>query len=274
MRILYSTDLHGHKWKYNKILSLIKEDHKLLIIGADILPKHTRNNFISQREFLQGFLKQFFEKVKIPLIIDFGNDDYRCLYDIFKRLIGKYDHVFYSHLNEVILDGVSFIGMHFVPDDPFGLKDWCRRDENRIEDPIQFGPPVISTENGYQKILDLRTYFLRKMSIDVALKFKKPTCSDVVYLLHAPPRTLGLDVCADGRQVGSEAITNFIIKNKPMLTLHGHIHESPWMTKISINSLVANSISIQPGQIGKYESLVYCEFDLYNVQKTFKRKIV
>jgi Icc-related predicted phosphoesterase len=63
-----------------------------------------------------------------------------------------------------------------------------------------------------------------------------------IAVLHVPPYGSGLDTCPDldenlkiitqGGQVvmksaGSHAVKAFIEKVQPMLTLHGHIHESP-----------------------------------------------
>ncbi|HEX8991195.1 MAG TPA: hypothetical protein VF784_05910 [Anaerolineales bacterium] len=66
-------------------------------------------------------------------------------------------------------------------------------------------------------------------------------------VIHVPPINSGLDTCPDldknlkiitqGGQVvmkaaGSPAVRAFIEKVQPMLTLHGHIHESPGHTRI------------------------------------------
>jgi len=68
-----------------------------------------------------------------------------------------------------------------------------------------------------------------------------------IAVLHVPPYASGLDTCPDldkelkiitqGGQVvmkpaGSAAIKAFIEKVQPMLTLHGHIHESPGHVRI------------------------------------------
>ncbi len=76
-----------------------------------------------------------------------------------------------------------------------------------------------------------------------------------IAVLHVPPFGSGLDTCPDldkdlkiitqGGQVvmksaGSPAVKAFIEKVQPMLTLHGHIHESPGHTRsgrtLSINA--------------------------------------
>ncbi len=68
-----------------------------------------------------------------------------------------------------------------------------------------------------------------------------------VAIIHVPPINSGLDTCPEldenlkiitqGGQVvmksaGSPAVRAFIEKVQPMLTLHGHIHESPGHTRI------------------------------------------
>ena len=68
-----------------------------------------------------------------------------------------------------------------------------------------------------------------------------------VAIIHVPPFNSGLDTCPDldkdlkiitqGGQVvmksaGSPAVRAFIEKVQPMLTLHGHIHESPGHVRI------------------------------------------
>jgi len=274
VKILYATDVHGQKWKYERILDSI-QDHDVLIIGADILPKRTGHDYFHQTQFITSFLPRFFDELEIPLIIDFGNDDLMNLYSHFKKIVDERDNVFYSHLSEVVIDDVSFIGMHFVPDYPFTRKDWCRRDGERVADVEQFGPPWWeSSAEGDIPIDDLDLWLRSKPSIGEYISdLPKPSCDKVVYLMHAPPRMAGLDVCADGRQVGSVDITDFIIKHKPMISLHGHIHENFIKTGVFMTSLADGSLSIQPGQIGGggWEKMVYCSFELENVRGTIVR---
>lgn len=270
MKILYATDLHGHRKKYELVLDSIW-DHEVIILGADILPKHTPDIHEAQKRFIYEFLPDFFEKVETCLIIDLGNDDLMCFYYDFMKVVKNHGHVYSSHGREVIINGVSFLGMHFVPDYPFGLKDWCRRDGTRVMDPIQLGRAIISSDNKFEPLDNLEFYLKNNKSIfEVLNNLPKPMNNKAVYLMHAPPRTIGLDVCIDGRQVGSNDVTEFILMEEPLLTLHGHIHESPDVTGFSMNSL-SETISVQPGQSNKENTLVYCEFELDNISGTFQR---
>jgi Icc-related predicted phosphoesterase len=83
--------------------------------------------------------------------------------------------------------------------------------------------------------------------------------------MHMPPANLGLDHCMNGDKVGSRAIHEFIKKKQPLLTLHGHIHESPdvsgkWQAKLG------ETLCIQPGQYGQLEDFVYAVIDLDKMQ--------
>ncbi len=276
MKILFATDLHGQSRKYKKLIELCKEYIGLLICGADILP------YTKQKEFIDNYLPEFFSKIKCPIIIDFGNDDRLVYYNDFKKVIEKFSHVYYTHLQEAIIGNISFIGMNYVTDYPFGLKDWCRKDGMRVSDPYQMSIPLLSEKGNYKNIRkekyhifyvidNLDDYLNTMESLDEVLsKLPKPKCKKVIYLFHSPPVNLKLDVCADFREVGCKAITNFIIDENPLATLHGHIHENYYKTDVFYNKL-NKSICIQPGQSGGHKTLVYCTFNTKDIEKTIKR---
>lgn len=271
MKILYSTDLHGHKKKYQTILNLIDTgNYDLCIIGADILPKHQTPLFEFQKSFIMDYLSNFLSKIHIPLIIDFGNDDLYCFYSLFKQVVNEFQNIYISHINTIKINELNFVGMHYVPDYPFGLKDWCRRDDYLMSHPEYISRPVYSTLDGLEPIEDINDYFQSKLTIKEELNnLKLP--KDFIFLSHSPPKTIGLDVTSRFDSVGSYSITNFIIDQQPLISLHGHIHESPWKSDISINKIV-NTVCVNPGQIGRFEELVYCEFDTNNIEETYQRK--
>lgn len=278
MKVLFATDLHGHKKKYNLLLKTLSENKfDLLIIGGDILPKG-KVTIEGRRKFLRGNIPNFFKKINIPIIIDFGNDDLMMFYREFLQLVNSFDHVHISHLKEVIIEDMSIIGMNFIPDYPFGLKDWCRREEDKreiIEKYIQL--PVTTEWGKVEAIYDVEDFFKLRATIKDYLDSLPKSTRKTIYNIHCPPRGIGLDICRGGKyEAGSYDVTNFILEKEPFLTLHGHIHESPQCSGKVISSLNDwKTISIQPGQSGKQQALVYCEFDTDDVLNTFKhvRKI-
>ncbi|MEA3295544.1 MAG: metallophosphoesterase [Patescibacteria group bacterium] len=272
MKIFYTTDLHGKVWKYEAIVNLLKDIKiDLAIIGADILPN--RCTVTKTKRFITEYLSKFFQRIKIPIIIDFGNDDFYMFYDLFKKCVNKYNHVHISHMKEVVIKDCSIIGMHYVPDYPFGIKDWCRSEKEYLMDPYQISVPVKTINGRVEDIKDLRKYFKCLLMIEEYLfRLPKPNCKKVIYNIHCPPRTLGFDICGNGNEeVGSYAITKFIKNKKPLLTLHGHIHESSQYSGLTINKLIPETVSIQPGQL---HGFTYCTFDLDNVEKTYLRTTI
>ena len=68
----------------------------------------------------------------------------------------------------------------------------------------------------------------------------KDNLADALFLFHAPPYDTNLDRAAlDGKMIdhvpldvhiGSIAVRRFIEKRQPLVTLHGHVHESARLT--------------------------------------------
>jgi len=272
MKVLYATDLHGQSDKFKAVLKVI-DDHEILILGADILPKGEGASERKIMDFIIYKLPEFFMKIKIPVFIDFGNDDWYMYYKMFKNVVDVYDHVHISHMNEIKIGDYTFIGMQYVPDYPFGIKDWCREDSPKVCDSNQMSLPYESYSGVIKKIPDLYTYFHNQDSIFVELnKLSLPT-DKTVYIIHAPPIQSGLDVCFRVGPVGSNDVRLWIETNKPFLTLHGHIHESYEITNTALTK-INDTICINPGQKGGYgySNFVWCEFDLSDVEGTFIRK--
>ncbi|QTD41712.1 hypothetical protein [Sporosarcina sp. Te-1] len=68
-----------------------------------------------------------------------------------------------------------------------------------------------------------------------------------IWVTHIPPSGGILDVLQNGQSVGSKALRNKIVKEQPLLTLHGHIHESPIITGRWYEE-IGNTVSINAGQ--------------------------
>jgi hypothetical protein len=77
---------------------------------------------------------------------------------------------------------------------------------------------------------------------------------DFILVSHMPPYNTLLDRTWRGEHVGSEAIRRYILDNKPLLGLHGHIHESRGIDKID-GTIVINPGPLQNG----YYSIIHIE---------------
>lgn len=238
MTSLFVTDLHGNKSRYLKLFELIGRTLPVnVFLGGDLFP-HQAN---AQR-FLSEFLRPHFERLRADLGIKFpviyvilGNDDPRAAEPVVLELerLGIWR---YCHNKAVHEKDITIVGYSFVPPTPFLLKDWERYDVSHYVD-----PGCVSPEAGETSVeISERE---RKWST-IADDLDKLTSSfdppNTIFLFHSPPYDTVLDRAAlDGMSVehvpldvhvGSIAIRRFIEQRQPLLTLHGHIHESTRLT--------------------------------------------
>jgi Icc-related predicted phosphoesterase len=275
MKLLYVTDIHGIEWKHNKILQIassLKPD--IVINGGDILT--FTGNLLHQDRFITDFLDNYFskfEKMKTYYLGMLGNDDLKLFDDLFQKTCDKYSYVANIAQRKFQIKGsdYEFIGMNWIPDLPFGLKDRARKDSKDFEFPKQIGKQYISTPNGWNRIEDWISYVENLPTIEDELKnlVKPSDMNNAIYIIHSPPSKLDIDVCHDGKKVGSRAIYNFLKKNQPKLSFHGHIHESPDVSG-KYYSQIDRTICIQPGQSQQYEkylSYVLVDLETMNIER-------
>lgn len=246
MDFIYTTDLHGDVRKYDSLLkTAIDQKIELIHLGADLLPKGS-DILSNQKKFINGYLKNFYSECKnkgIDVLAFFGNDD------IYSRK--KYFLKYASLLDEKSFtkDGYEFKAYPFVQDYPFGLKTACKLDypgwscpEPYISQPVDCGP------NGNLETIqeNIDQYFNKKGTIKEDLDHIKVN-NKTVMAIHQPPWSVSLDVCLDGRRVGSKSIYDWIVKKQPLMVLCGHIHESYYVTK-TWKTNIGSTLVIQPGQ--------------------------
>lgn len=80
-----------------------------------------------------------------------------------------------------------------------------------------------------------------------------------IWVIHTPPFGGILDRNYANVYGGSKAVRKSIERVQPILTLHGHIHESPRMSGRWYEQ-IGNTISINPGS-GNSLHAVICEID-------------
>ena len=266
LKFVYGTDFHGNVKKYSDVL-LFAIDHKIPIvhIGADLLPKNS-NMLVEQKNFVTGFLKNYYKKANtmgIKVIGGFGNDDLFIRKKYFRKYATLLDEVPY------LLDGYEFTAYNFVDDYPFSLKTATKLDFEGWTCPDPYlGPPCDFNEQGYYKIPDIQEYFRQKGTIEDDLKLIKPT-NKTIMAMHMPPAGVGLDVCYGGRRVGSKAIYDWIKRETSLrLLLCGHIHENFAVTK-TWKAQIGSTMVIQPGQGTSHTHAVYIEIDDQKINTSF-----
>lgn len=253
MKILYVTDLHGDKKKYRKILDVaIEKEIKVIVNGGDMLPKQC-DRHSEQSFFINGFLDEYFEELKkqdITYLAMLGNDDLLAADEMFDNLCDRFENVCNIAGRKFSVNGYEFIGMNYILDHPFGCKD-------RVYNWLEYS----RTELPHM--------------CDVLKKLPLPDDRQkAVYVMHMPPAGLRLgQLRYQDLDIGSVDIYEFLKEKQPLLSLHGHIHESPDTEKGKWINQIHQTTCIQTGQTelnDKY--MVYAEIDLQ--EKKYERKVI
>lgn len=260
MRILYFSDLHGCLWKYEQSFKIaVSEKVDAVINGGDMLP-----DIYNQKGFIEDTLDYYFKRFdreKIYYLCMFGNDDLRRYDGLLDEMCEKYEYVKNIAMKMLNIEGYDVIGFNLVKDYPFTLKDRCRRDNDSFVFGVQYGRGFLSTIDGWQELDDWVEFANGLPTIEEELK-NLPVPKDTrkaIYVIHMPPSGCGLDVCMDGRRVGSDAVYEFLKLKQPLISLHGHIHENFKVTG-GWRYDIGNCVSVQPGQLS--EALSYVLIDV------------
>jgi len=245
-KAFYVTDLHGSMERYSGLFQAIREEKPpAVFLGGDLLPSCFRaleGGGSGPDDFMQEFLGPALSEIRASLGEDYpeifailGNDDLRAE-EAAMRSIEEQGLLSYVHGRKVPMDKWVIYGYSYVNPSPFLLKDWERYDVSRYVD-----PGCVSPEEGHRSVHvtpDEQRFSTIKEDLD------RLTAGDdlanAVLLFHAPPHGTDLDRAAlDGKliegiqpdvHVGSIAVRRFIEERQPLLTLHGHIHESARLT--------------------------------------------
>ncbi len=254
MKFIYTSDIHGDVNKFELILKLAL-DKKInhIVFGGDLYPKKPEISESVQREFMNGYLRDFYKKLEInniQFISILGNDDLESLNEEYYEMIKEFPNVKDIDGKKVDIHGISFIGLDKVLDTPFKRKN-CIVVEEGQEMPKQVSDKIYI--NKCQDIITVQEWEqMRKDTVpkmeECLANLPKPTEGHkAIYVLHDPPYGIGLDYCKDGDKPGSKAMAEFLEKSNAYMSLHGHIHESQKYSGVWYGKL-GSTICIQAGQ--------------------------
>ncbi len=237
----FVTDLHGRPDRYRKLFSVIRsEQPEIVFFGGDLLP-HRMKKVETFEDFTSDFLFPELRKLKNDLskkppfiFIILGNDDARSEEE--KFIIESSNGLFnYIHQKKIKFKEFDIYGYSFIPPSPFQLKDWEKYDVSRYVD-----PGCIPPTEGFRTVETTEDIEYATIEKDLISLTDSDDLSKAIFLFHSPPYQTFLDRASlDGKMfdyvpldvhVGSIAIKRFIEERQPLVTLHGHIHESTRIT--------------------------------------------
>lgn len=244
----FVSDLHGRVPRFEKLFAAVRREKPgAVFVGGDLLPHapYPRRTPASESDdFVGGFLVGSLLDMRRELgasypriFLILGNDDPRSEEPAVQEaaIRGVWEYV---HGRRVKIGSSTVYGYACVPPTPFLRKDWDRYDVSRYVDPGSVSPeegirsvPAPEHEIKYATIKD----DLDRLAGDDDL-------ARAVFLFHSPPYGTNLDVSGQGGRfvdhvpldphVGSIAVRRFIEARQPLLTLHGHVHESARLTRV------------------------------------------
>ena len=257
MLVLFASDLHGDGTLYESCLGTIESKRpSLVLLGGDLLPNWAPVEHLleDQRAFVRGQLRGFLQSIRcldeaVDIGLMLGNEDSHALQDEL-IILSRDEHIH-------ILDARGFTtssgwtvrGFNLIPETPFALKDADRKDCE--SDQVKYGHinAFRSTQSGLEKI-SVGEWLTSHISIAAELDRLGPLedPSHTIFVSHSPPYNTSLDVMMDGSHVGSRAIRRYIEANRPLVSLHGHIHESYHLSGSYVCRL-GETVCFNPGQI-------------------------
>lgn len=253
-RFLYVTDLHGWTAGYQAVMDeAFARDVSAVVNGGDVLPKQGQSH-VNQPVFIEEYMPAWLEALGeggIEYWAMLGNDDLRVVTGAWREMMGRFDTA------HDLTDGwqafgpdLAICGLNCVPDHPFGLKDLSVLDSDDFRSPPQFGRAVVSTPTGYDEIDDLHAFLKGRPTIETLLDEIASDADGMdraLLVSHSPPAGAGLATIGGGLDVGSQALRRWIEVHQPLLTLHGHIHESPDVSGVH-TARIGRTVAHQPGQ--------------------------
>lgn len=202
------TDMHGNKEALERLLEVGKEKSiEAIVIGGDLCPGF---EIPEQRAFLENWLVPKLKNFTKPILLIMGNDDFSINTDILEKA-DKEGVLHLLHNSAVKIGKICFAGYPYVNDVPFLIRDWLKKEQEIKNDLEQIKAP-----------------------------------RETIWLFHAPPYETKLDIAWSGEHVGSTAVKDFILKEQPLASLHGHIHESPVISG-KWKERLGNTLAINPG---------------------------
>lgn len=261
MKVLYTSDIHAHPSHLESTFrQALAHAVDALIIGGDLIPHYLSDSVSdgvlkAQIQYLKNTLipaaAGFRKQRDVPVYLDLGNDDYM---DSRRALLPHDGELFHLiHMKRLPLtDGLDIVGYMMVPPTPFARKDWEKPDVPGR--PYPKGTFVVRdghrSRDGCLESTRLDWKSPDTMEADLT-HLSKLIQRPFVFVSHSPPYETPLDLVTAGQHVGSAAVRRFIErwsrKGDLIVSLHGHIHESPIRSGETAVKF-GRSICLNPGQ--------------------------
>lgn len=254
MRICYTSDLHGLAALYGQLEELLRvETPDLLILGGDLLvdgtPDDPRGTQVQQlqRELIPRIAVWRAALPGLQVACIPGNHEWACTVEALRVHHAAGRIVLLDHRQIWRYGGVSFVGYPSTRATPHWGKDFERLD--LPGDPVpEFGGVVWDAASQCVCPVETRAHFCGRASIAEELAEAPPVTSPWILVSHTPARDTPLDLLPKiGLHAGSQAVGRFILERRPLVALHGHMHDAPRFTG-QYHVQLGETLCVNPGQ--------------------------
>jgi uncharacterized protein len=244
---LSASDIHGNKIQYEKIKKIvIKQKVSFVFFCGDLLPKtgglwYPENKIRTiklQKDFIQSYLIDYLKDLSKYAYVYaiFGNDDFKSNYNLVQGINEKVFFLDTQTIKLPTLEDIYVTGYPYVSLTPFLQKDWEKWDTKAPLTHKTYKLEGYTSKNGVHLPINFANRADGRSTImeDLQTLAKQSDPKKTVYVFHEAPYDTPLDMVAKDNKyiegglvhVGSRAIREFIEKEQPLLTMHGHIHET------------------------------------------------
>ena len=287
-KILFVTDIHGSETVFRKALNAAKMfSVNYLILGGDLFSKDfilvlKRGNYYYTGEE-EINLEELYKNYKVtglaPIIFDkkeeidefLNNKAFRKekILDFLEGQVEEWVKIY----NEKVGNSNFTTYWNTGNDDPLEIDEKLKRyGIEVVEDKIVNVGDLLMISCGYVNPTPWNTYReLPESTLFNRLEDKLKKVSEgnesLIFNFHAPPYNTKLDLAItetnQRKHVGSTVIREIIEKYQPILSLHGHIHESPAVDNIG------KTKAVNPGSEYKEGILNYAYIVIKKESKGF-----
>jgi len=256
MKLLYCSDLHGNEQHYERLHRAAEAVRpELVILGGDLLPDDNPMDPESLGRGQPRFVRESFRKHMADLragsgcqgiLVIMGNHDWGSSLAAMKELGGAGLLTVLEHGSPAEFGGVRFFGFSHTPPTPWYSKDFERLDLPGDQPPLLGGA---RWDERFSRISTHAAAVIYGKHSTIADELEKMPAPDGpwVFVAHCPPYGSKLDMSFNGVHLGSKAIRSHIEKHQPLLSLHGHIHESPAVSG-AFQDRIGNTTAVNIGQ--------------------------
>ena len=259
MRLLYTSDLHGSMSHYGWLLGVAcSKKPDVVILGGDM---HPDDNVTvpdqlghGQAAFVRGPFRNWVQELRQKsgcreVLVIFGNHDWGSSVIAMEELAKEGLVKILTPASPVAIEGLNFVGYSFTPPTPWFVKEFEQLDRKGDAPPL-IGGAVWHPRHHRAVQHSSKVFFDGRKTIEEDMAALQAPADPWVFVAHAPPFQSKLDQSFSGNSYGSKSIRGAIERLSPLLSLHGHIHESPRVTG-EWKDQIGKSLCVNAGQMTK-----------------------